>query len=62
MMQEQRTVALIVAAGSGSRAGGAIPKQYARVGGKALLAHAYDAFASHPAVDEVVVVIAEGAE
>jgi len=62
MMQEQRTVALIVAAGSGSRAGGAIPKQYARVGGKALLAHAYDAFASHPAVDEVVVVSAEGAE
>ena len=62
MIQEQRTVALIVAAGSGSRAGGAIPKQYAHVGGKALLAHAYDAFADHPAVDEVVVVIAAGAE
>ncbi|MHA0319078.1 bifunctional 2-C-methyl-D-erythritol 4-phosphate cytidylyltransferase/2-C-methyl-D-erythritol 2,4-cyclodiphosphate synthase [Sphingomonas melonis] len=62
MIQEQRTVALIVAAGSGSRAGGAIPKQYAHVGGKALLTHAYDAFADHPAVDEVVVVIAAGAE
>ncbi|WP_294285256.1 bifunctional 2-C-methyl-D-erythritol 4-phosphate cytidylyltransferase/2-C-methyl-D-erythritol 2,4-cyclodiphosphate synthase [uncultured Sphingomonas sp.] len=62
MIQEQRTVALIVAAGSGSRAGGAIPKQYAHVGGKALLAHAYAAFAGHPAVDEVVVVIAAGAE
>ncbi|PVE60081.1 bifunctional 2-C-methyl-D-erythritol 4-phosphate cytidylyltransferase/2-C-methyl-D-erythritol 2,4-cyclodiphosphate synthase [Arthrobacter sp. TPD3018] len=61
MIHKQRTVALIVAAGSGSRAGGAIPKQYARVGGKALLAHAYDAFANHPAVDEVVVVIAAGA-
>lgn len=62
MIHKQRTVALIVAAGSGSRAGGAIPKQYAHVGGKALLAHAYDAFANHPAVDEVVVVIAAGAE
>mgnify|MGYP003337384629 CR=1 FL=1 len=62
MIHKQRTVALIVAAGSGSRAGGAIPKQYAHVGGKALLAHAYAAFAGHPAVDEVVVVIAAGAE
>ena len=62
MIHKQRTVALIVAAGSGSRAGGAIPKQYAHVGGKALLAHAYAAFAGHTAVDEVVVVIAAGAE
>ncbi|WP_295563464.1 bifunctional 2-C-methyl-D-erythritol 4-phosphate cytidylyltransferase/2-C-methyl-D-erythritol 2,4-cyclodiphosphate synthase [uncultured Sphingomonas sp.] len=62
MIHKQRTVALIVAAGSGSRAGGAIPKQYAHVGGKALLAHAYAAFAGHPAVDEVVVMIAAGAE
>jgi 2-C-methyl-D-erythritol 4-phosphate cytidylyltransferase/2-C-methyl-D-erythritol 2,4-cyclodiphosphate synthase len=37
-----RTVALLVAAGSGSRAGGDVPKQYRRVGGKALLAHAID--------------------
>lgn len=62
MIHKQRTVALIVAAGSGSRAGGAIPKQYAHVEGKALLAHAYAAFAGHTAVDEVVVVIAAGAE
>ena len=62
MTQDKRTVALIVAAGSGSRAGGATPKQYAKIGGKALVAHAYDAFAAHPAVDEVVVVIAAGAE
>ena len=62
MTQDKRTVALIVAAGSGSRAGGAIPKQYARLGGKALVAHAYHAFAAHPAIDEVAVVIAAGAE
>ena len=62
MTDRPRTTALIVAAGSGSRAGGALPKQYALVAGKPLVAHAYAAFAGHPAVDEVVVVIASGAE
>ena len=62
MTDRPSTTALIVAAGSGSRAGGALPKQYAMVAGKPLLAHAYAAFAGHPAVGEVVVVIAPGAE
>jgi 2-C-methyl-D-erythritol 4-phosphate cytidylyltransferase / 2-C-methyl-D-erythritol 2,4-cyclodiphosphate synthase len=61
MTDRPRTVALIVAAGNGSRAGGAVPKQYAMVAGKPLIAHAYAAFAGHPAVDEVVVVIAADA-
>ncbi len=61
MTDRPRTVALIVAAGSGSRAGGAIPKQYAKVAGRPLIAHAYAAFVGHPAVDEVVVVIAADA-
>jgi 2-C-methyl-D-erythritol 4-phosphate cytidylyltransferase / 2-C-methyl-D-erythritol 2,4-cyclodiphosphate synthase len=52
------TVALIVAAGRGERAGGDVPKQYAMLGGKAVLAHAVDAFAGMP----VFVVIAEGQE
>lgn len=51
-----KTVALVVAAGTGSRAGGELPKQYRRVGGKALLAHAVDAL-RHPRVDEIRVVI-----
>ena len=37
-----KTLALVVAAGSGSRAGGGIPKQYRRIGGKAVLAHAVE--------------------
>ncbi len=61
MTDRPRTVALIVAAGSGSRAGGAIPKQYAKVAGKPLIAHAYAAFVGHPAVDEVLLVIAADA-
>ena len=40
--------ALIVAAGSGSRMGGELPKQYRPIAGKAVLAHAVDALASHP--------------
>jgi 2-C-methyl-D-erythritol 4-phosphate cytidylyltransferase / 2-C-methyl-D-erythritol 2,4-cyclodiphosphate synthase len=56
------TAALIVAAGSGSRAGSGPPKQYRRLGGKAVLRHAYDALAGHPAVDEVRVVIGSGQE
>jgi len=62
MTDRPRTVALIVAAGSGSRAGGAVPKQYARVAGKALIAHAYAAFRQHPGIDEVVIVVAADAE
>ena len=52
--------ALIVAAGSGSRMGDGLPKQYRRIGGKAVLAHAVDAMACHPAIGAVRVVIGEG--
>lgn len=54
------TVALIVAAGSGSRMGGEVPKQFQPIAGKAMLAHAVDALASHPAIDAVRVVIGAG--
>lgn len=55
-----RTAAIIVAAGTGTRIGGAMPKQFALLGGKPVLAHSVAAFRAHPAVDEVVVVIADG--
>ena len=54
-------VALIVAAGSGSRMGGA-PKQYRVLGGKSVLAHAVDALASHPRIETVRIVIGAGQE
>jgi 2-C-methyl-D-erythritol 4-phosphate cytidylyltransferase / 2-C-methyl-D-erythritol 2,4-cyclodiphosphate synthase len=60
-MDMGKTVALVVAAGSGSRAGADLPKQYARIGGKALLAHAVDHL-RHPRIDEVRVVIGAGQE
>jgi len=54
-----KTVALVVAAGSGSRAGGGLPKQYRQLAGKSVLAHAIDHLA-HPGIDAVQVVIGEG--
>ena len=54
--------ALIVAAGTGSRMGGDLPKQYRPIGGKAVLAHAVDALSSHPAIDAVRVVIGAAQE
>lgn len=57
-----RTSALIVAAGSGTRAGGDLPKQYAPIAGKAVLAHAIDALQAHDGINEVRVVIGAGQE
>lgn len=54
--------ALIVAAGKGDRAGGAVPKQFAALGGRAMLTHSLDAFLAHPDVDAVWLVIGEGQE
>ncbi|MBA2466838.1 MAG: bifunctional 2-C-methyl-D-erythritol 4-phosphate cytidylyltransferase/2-C-methyl-D-erythritol 2,4-cyclodiphosphate synthase [Sphingomonas sp.] len=55
-----RATALIVAAGSGSRLGGGLPKQYRALGGKPMLRWAVEALVSHPRVDAVRVVIGEG--
>jgi 2-C-methyl-D-erythritol 4-phosphate cytidylyltransferase / 2-C-methyl-D-erythritol 2,4-cyclodiphosphate synthase len=53
------TCALIVAAGRGTRVGGAIPKQYLPLGGASVLRHAVAAFATHPRIGAVQVVIRE---
>ena len=54
-----KNAAVIVAAGRGSRAAAAIgvPKQYARIGGEAVLTHTMRAFATHPRIDLVQAVI-----
>src|SRR5439155_7435692 len=51
------TYALIVAAGRGTRFGGALPKQYLPLGGATVLRHAVAAFAAHPRIAGVQVVI-----
>jgi len=62
MTGPRSNIALIVAAGSGSRAGGPVSKQFREIGGKTLLAHAFDAFAAHQAIDGIVIVVGEGQE
>jgi 2-C-methyl-D-erythritol 4-phosphate cytidylyltransferase / 2-C-methyl-D-erythritol 2,4-cyclodiphosphate synthase len=50
-------VALIVAAGRGSRAGGGVPKQYRLLAGRPVLVRTLEAFLTHSSVDRVCVVI-----
>src|SRR5687767_7343868 len=57
----RKIVALLVAAGSGSRLGGGQPKQYRRLGSQSVLAHALDGL-RHPRIAETYVVIAPGQE
>jgi 2-C-methyl-D-erythritol 4-phosphate cytidylyltransferase/2-C-methyl-D-erythritol 2,4-cyclodiphosphate synthase len=56
MFMTQKTGVVIVAAGSGSRFGDPIPKQYHMLGGKSILAHCIECFARHtdPALIQVV--------
>ncbi|MGI9482510.1 MAG: IspD/TarI family cytidylyltransferase, partial [Hyphomicrobiales bacterium] len=49
--------AIIVAAGKGTRVGGDIPKQYRQICGEMILRQTVRAFASHPEVNAVQVVI-----
>ncbi len=50
--------AVIPCAGTGSRAGTAIPKQYQPIAGKAMLWHTLAAFAACPAITETLLVLA----
>ena len=54
------TTALIVAAGKGERVGGAVPKQFRLLGGKAVLRWAVESLIRHPAVQSTRIVIGEG--
>jgi 2-C-methyl-D-erythritol 4-phosphate cytidylyltransferase/2-C-methyl-D-erythritol 2,4-cyclodiphosphate synthase len=61
MAETEPTVALVVAAGSGSRAGGTLPKQYRRISGRSVLAHAVDRL-REAGLDDIRVVIGPGQE
>ncbi|NIJ42764.1 2-C-methyl-D-erythritol 4-phosphate cytidylyltransferase/2-C-methyl-D-erythritol 2,4-cyclodiphosphate synthase [Parvibaculum indicum] len=52
-----KIVALIVAAGRGSRAGPGAPKQFRDLGGEPVLRHTLRRFAGHPGVEAVLTVI-----
>ncbi|HEY7475092.1 MAG TPA: 2-C-methyl-D-erythritol 4-phosphate cytidylyltransferase [Vicinamibacterales bacterium] len=48
---------IIVAAGRGTRMGGAVPKQLLDLGGRSILRRSVEAFDRHPTVDALVVVL-----
>lgn len=54
--------AVIVAGGSGLRAGGGVPKQYQIIGGKPVIWWALKAFIEHPEISHVQVVVGSGHE
>lgn len=51
-----RVVAIIPAAGSGSRIGGEIPKQFLKFNGKELIAYTLDVFQRSEMIDEIIIV------
>ena len=54
-----RNIAVILAAGSGERLGGEIPKQFLKVAGKRVIEHTLDVFENHKCIDEICIVIKE---
>jgi len=56
-MPSARTFVLVVAAGSGQRFGGDLPKQYQALAGKPMLRHSLETFSAHPGIAGIVVAI-----
>ena len=56
----RKTCVIVPAAGSGTRMGGAIPKQFIRLAGKPLLAHTLSALACLPFISIIFLIVAEG--
>jgi 2-C-methyl-D-erythritol 4-phosphate cytidylyltransferase/2-C-methyl-D-erythritol 2,4-cyclodiphosphate synthase len=56
-MSSPRKFVLVVAAGSGQRFGGDLPKQYQALAGKPMLRHSLETFATHPGIAGTLVAI-----
>lgn len=55
-----RTVAVILAGGTGTRLGLGIPKQLLKIAGKPIIEHTLAVFESAPEIDEIIVLMAAG--
>ncbi|MFJ9130513.1 bifunctional cytidylyltransferase/SDR family oxidoreductase [Streptomyces sp. NPDC102340] len=52
-----RTVAVVLAGGTGTRVGLAVPKQLVKIAGKTIIEHTLDVFERAPDVDEIIVLM-----
>ena len=59
-MKKNKVIALLTAAGVGSRTHQDIPKQFLHIENKPLIIYTMEAFQKHPSVDEIIVVCLDG--
>ncbi len=52
-----KNVAILMAAGKGTRMGSEVPKQFLEINGKMLLEYSLQTFQDHPRIDEIVIVL-----
>jgi len=60
MKKEKKVIALLTAAGVGSRTNQDIPKQFLHIDNKPLIIYTLEAFQIHPSVDSIIVVCLDG--
>ncbi len=60
MVDRRRTVAVVLAGGTGTRVGLGVPKQLIKVAGKPIIEHTLAVFEASPLIDEVIVMMAPG--
>lgn len=60
MNNNKKVVALLTAAGVGSRMKQDIPKQFLHIENKPLIVYTLEAFQKHPSIDEIIVVCLDG--
>jgi 2-C-methyl-D-erythritol 4-phosphate cytidylyltransferase len=56
-MKQNKTIAIILAGGSGERFGNELPKQFIKLAGKPIIEYTLNNFQSHSSIDEIIVVI-----
>lgn len=59
-MTELRNIAVILAGGTGTRVGLAIPKQLIKIAGKTILEHTIAVFQAADSIDEIIILMAPG--
>jgi len=57
MYQDKRIAVIIAAAGSGTRMGGGISKQYLKIGGEMIIEKSLRVFGNHPLIDDIYLVV-----